>query len=247
MWKDAAGRGSALPGPDEINNAFFAWQITHELEQQSQEGHERWPELYRDSEDFAQLKSVAKMACLEHLRLVYDMELHMDFMLQLELSMWVSVSVPADDNDSDSIPSLAFHDHPLALLSGVFYAQAGGSRATDRTPISFADPRGTAPFRYVKAPERMRRGGRRSRRKDGLDDQTLDEAEARMKKGVPEPTAPFHRLAYAWASEGLMLVFPPWLVHGVPPHRGSEARVAFAFNLHTLPGTTLSSWAKATL
>lgn len=63
---------------------------------------------------------------------------------------------------------LAFHDHPLALLSGVFYADAGGDGAkstSKSTPTVFADPRGTTPFRYSSGV-----GGRL------------------------EPTAPFHRL-----------------------------------------------------
>lgn len=117
---------------------------------------------------------------------------------------------------------LAFHDHPLALLSGVFYAEAGGELVADRTPTVFADPRGTTPFRYT----RMR----------------SDEGEATL-----EPTAPFHRLAYAHPRNGLSLVFPSWLVHGVAPHRGPRDRVVFAYNLHTVPGTTLASWAKTTL
>ena len=44
---------------------------------------------------------------------------------------------------------LAFHDHPLSLLSGVFYADAGGDAFEDRTPTVFADPRGTVAFRYA--------------------------------------------------------------------------------------------------
>ena len=60
---------------------------------------------------------------------------------------------------------LAFHDHPLSLLSGVFYADAGGDLPRDRTPTVFADPRGTVAFRYAAA------------------------ATGRL-----EPVAPFHRL-----------------------------------------------------
>ena len=53
--------------------------------------------------------------------------------------------------------------------------------------------------------------------------------------------------AYSHAKTGLSLVFPSWLVHGVAPHHGGRDRVVFAYNLHTVPGTTLSSWAKTTL
>lgn len=127
---------------------------------------------------------------------------------------------------------LAFHDHPMALVSGVFYADAGGDHVADQTPTVFADPRGTTPFRYA--------------------------GQTRL-----EPTAPFHRLAlwrnlvllslrlsseaYSHAKTGMSLVFPSWLVHGVATHAGPRERVAFAYNLHTLPGSTLASWLKTTL
>ena len=45
----------------------------------------------------------------------------------------------------EELPGLAFHDHPLALVSGVFYADAGGDAVSERTPTVFADPRGTRP------------------------------------------------------------------------------------------------------
>jgi len=260
--------------PDEVNNAFFAWQLTHESEQ-DEKGQGIWPELYRDSEDFVELKNIAKLACLEYLQQVYDAPLSALDLAQLELSIWASVTrasseVPAEPPGS---MGLAFHDHPLALLSGVFYAQAGGRNVAERTPTVFADPRGTTAFRYTNSRRQQppapaeedapgsprprqgrpgtgragaagpsargsrarRRGSRRGASRDSLTEDTL------------EPTAPFHRLAYAHAYEGLALVFPSWLVHGVPPHGGNETRVTFAFNLHTLQGTTLSSWAKTTL
>lgn len=66
---------------------------------------------------------------------------------------------------------MAFHDHPLSLVSGVFYADAGGDHLAERTPTVFADPRGVHAFRYAS-------GG----------------AKAPM-----EPMAPFHRLdAWKW-------------------------------------------------
>mmetsp|Transcript_111052 Transcript_111052/g.313207 ORF Transcript_111052/g.313207 Transcript_111052/m.313207 type:complete len:991 (+) Transcript_111052:132-3104(+) len=215
---------------DEVNNAFFAWQLTHESEQEER-GAEVWPELYQNSREFVMLKHLAKMACLEYLQQVYDASLSSLDLAQLELSMWASVTPPGEDAPnsratSASAMGLAFHDHPLALLSGVFYAQAGGRGAEERTPTAFADPRGTAAFRYTRGSKRQQRA---------------------IPEDPLEPTAPFHRLAYAHASDGLALVFPSWLVHGVPPHMGSSARVTFAFNLHTLQGTTLSSWAKTAL
>jgi len=215
---------------DEVNNAFFNWQLTHESEQQDLQGQQQWPELYRDSKEFTELKNLVKLACLEYLQQIYAASLSALDLAQLELSIWASVTpsrqpdVPEEDSTGGRL-GLAFHDHPLALLSGVFYVQAGGKSVAERTPTVFADPRGTTPFRYTRS---SRVGGQ-------------------SEEATLEPTAPFHRLAYAHASDGLAIVFPSWLVHGVPPHHGSEDRVVFAFNLHTLQGTTLSSWAKTTL
>merc|ERR1712232_123869 len=184
---------------------------------------------YRDSREFAELKHNAKRMCLEYLRQVYDATLTAKDLAQLELSIWASVTPPADETAGDrgaGAMGLAFHDHPLALLSGVFYARAGGMGVAERTPTVFADPRGTQAFRYTR---------RQSKRQRTASEDPL------------EPTAPFHRLAYAHAAEGMAIVFPSWLVHGVPPHRGRSARVTFAFNLHTIQGTTLSSWAKTAI
>jgi len=227
----------------EVNNAFFGWQLTHEQEQ-AQRGHEKWPELYRDSSDFKELKDLAKLACLEYLQEMYDTDLTPLDLAQLELSIWASVTMPRQKTGQQQsgqkmtspTMGLAYHDHPLALLSGVFYADAGGEEVSARTPTVFADPRGTTPFRYTRPT--------RSDNQEGPPDSS-------QQSSVPEerlePTAPFHRLAYAHASNGLAMIFPSWLVHGVAPHDGSKARVTFAFNLHTLHGTTLSSWAKTTL
>lgn len=46
--------------PDEVNNAFFNWQLTHDEEQKSVEGQQVWPELYQDS-TFHELKGFAKL------------------------------------------------------------------------------------------------------------------------------------------------------------------------------------------
>lgn len=235
------GTSAAEADRPKVNNAFFAWQLTHESEQEDQRGQRHWPELYRDSEDFKRLRRVAKLACLEYLQQVYDAQLSIVDLAQLELSIWASVTTTSDDaKDGDSVNTmgLALHDHPLALLSGVFYAQAGGSSVAERTPTVFADPRGLPAFRYTRQPAWRGREG--SDPMDAGDDFVDDE-------GSLEPTAPFHRMAYAHAAEGHALVFPAWLVHGVPPHGGSSTRVTFAFNLHTLHGTTFSAWAKTTL
>mmetsp|Transcript_10343 Transcript_10343/g.32171 ORF Transcript_10343/g.32171 Transcript_10343/m.32171 type:complete len:866 (+) Transcript_10343:102-2699(+) len=268
---DAPGRGSSRQmRPHEVNNAFFGWQLTHESEQEDERGQQQWPELYRDSEDFVELKHIAKLACLEYLQQVYDAPLSAQDLAQLELSIWASVTPQPSAAQSDSPGDgmgLAFHDHPLALLSGVFYAQAGGRRIDERTPTVFADPRGTRAFRYTRRQQQpgpsVAEDGVHSPHEPpgdtgataGIQQEPVHGESSRARRArdggdvedTVEPTAPFHRLAYAHAYDGLALVFPSWLVHGVPPHSGSATRVTFAFNLHTLHGTTLSSWAKTTL
>lgn len=218
----------------EVNNAFFAWQLTHEVEQ-GERGAEVWPELYNESKVFRELKHILKLTCLEYLHQVYDAAITELDLAQLELSIWASVTPPLQGPGEGGRMGLDFHDHPMALLSGVFYAQAGGQTPTERTPTVFADPRGTASFRYTGV--RNQRGG----------DTAAGAGPRWHASDTLEPVAPFHRLAYAHAADGMALVFPSWLVHGVPPHAGREPRVVFAFNLHTLQGTTLSSWAKTSL
>ncbi|CAJ1359660.1 unnamed protein product [Effrenium voratum] len=135
-------RGFADHGPTEVNNAFFNWQLTHEAEQDADRA--MWPELYRDP-DFQELKWLLKLACLEYLQQIFATSLTSVELNQMELSVWASVTKP----HTQELPGLAFHDHPLALVSGVFYADAGGDAVSERTPTVFADPRGTRPFRYT--------------------------------------------------------------------------------------------------
>jgi len=223
---------------DAVNNAFFAWQLTHESEQSSEQGFLQWPELYHQSKDFSELKRLLKLTCMEYLQYIYDAPISSADMSQLELSIWASVYPPSGSPGGEwpeGAMALPFHDHPLALLSGVFYVQAGGETVAERTPTIFADPRGTPAFRYTGRPVAQQAAG------TGPNTRPSDESD------VLEPTAPFHRLAYSHAQDGYVITFPSWLVHGVPPHSGSRSRVVLSYNLHTLHGTTLSSWAKVAL
>merc|ERR1740121_1345715 len=79
---------------DEVNNAFFAWQLHQEAEQEDEQGLLQWPELYRDSEDFAELKQLAKLACLDSPPIGVGASLSPLDLAQLRLSMWASVIQP---------------------------------------------------------------------------------------------------------------------------------------------------------
>lgn len=82
-----------------MNNAFFAWQLTHDVEQ-NERGHQVWPELYH-IEEFTELKQLAKFACLEYLQQVYDVSLSVNDLAQLELSIWASVTNPSTDSSAN--------------------------------------------------------------------------------------------------------------------------------------------------
>ena len=149
-----------------------------------------WP-----SRDFQELKRLS----LEHIQQIHSATLPEADLAQLELSIWASVISLNERTTTKTSMGLAFHDHPLALLSGVFYADAGRDVVSDGTPTVFADPRGTTPFRYT----RMR----------------SEEGEVTL-----EPTAPFHRLAYAHPRSGLSLVFLSWSTRCSAQHLQAERR-----------------------
>ena len=83
-----------------------------------------WPQLYRDSRDFQEKKRLVKLSPLEHLQQIHSATLSEADLAQLDLSIWASVTPPNEETTMKTSMGLAFHDHPLALLSGVFYASA---------------------------------------------------------------------------------------------------------------------------
>jgi uncharacterized protein (TIGR02466 family) len=119
------------------------------------------------------------------------------------------------------------HVHSDAAVTGTYYVR----RPEAAAPICFEDPRGRSPLDLVAALEhRLRYGG--------------DAADG----GGAVP--PFHRGVCIAPAAGECVVFPPWLVHSVPPGPESGAcgeqtgsvlgelaasdellRVSFSFNL----------------
>ena len=63
-----------------------------------------------------------------------------------------------------------------------------------------------------------------------------------------EPKAPFHKPFMVFAKPGDLVLFPSWLLHKVPPHKGKDHRVVFPFNFHlgtTKPGQIVwDGWAR---
>ena len=100
------------------------------------------------------------------------------------------------------------HVHSDACATGTFYAAAPSGSA----PLLLEDPRGRSPFDVIVGIEsRLRYGSAGS---------------------GGEATPPFDQPVHVEPRVGELIVFPPWLVHGVPPTTPEgTVRVSFSFNL----------------
>ena len=124
-YQQFRGKGFAKNSrQDDVNNAFFNWQLTHDAEQE-EDGPDVWPELYRDSRDFQELKRLVKLSSPN---------------ASLSSQSGLSVTPPNQKATTKTSMCLAFHDHPLALLSGAFYADAGGRLGCGPHPDGFCRP-----------------------------------------------------------------------------------------------------------
>ena len=111
------------------------------------------------------------------------------------------------------------HVHSDASVTGTYYAR----RPAGAAPLSLEDPRGRSPFDLVAGLEHRLRYG------DG--------------DGSGGAVPPFDRAVSVAAAPGVCVVFPPWIVHSVPPAPDDGAgaaesaldderlRVSFSFNL----------------
>ena len=102
------------------------------------------------------------------------------------------------------------HVHSDACVTGTYYAR----RPEGAAPLTFEDPRGMSPHDVVAGLESRLRYG--------------DAAGAAAAAAVP----PFDRGHSIEPAVGDCVLFPPWLVHSVPPTTPDECmRVSFSFNL----------------
>ena len=99
------------------------------------------------------------------------------------------------------------HTHPGCFWSGTFYVDDGGVHDDPALGGAFAfyDPRGVAPL-LAPAGKAGRAGGARV---PGLES---DPPEVRPRNGM-------------------MVLFPSWMPHGVQAYRGAGTRISIAFNL----------------
>jgi len=119
--------------PNDLNDGFFSWQQTQDSALDDPRQQARWPELYRDSEDFRLLRKVQKNALrnfARHLGLVPPGNRDGD------MTLWAAV-YPGDGGRH------GYHSHQSSLASCVLYCRTPGSRAG---PITFLDPRGATPM-----------------------------------------------------------------------------------------------------
>jgi len=140
---------------ENVNNAFFGWQqrrsdfVDLDVLPEIDDSHKpkeleksSWPELDA-SVEVQELRKEIKSVCAEYMLEFLPEEYHQNLYSNVEVVDWISVLVPG--------AQLAFHDHPLATVSGTYYVQI-----PEKTPILFADPRGHAPYRYPMDMKRTR-------------------------------------------------------------------------------------------
>jgi hypothetical protein len=113
---------------EEVNNAFFAWQPSEDVDSAV------WPELY-ESYQFREFRRLILDAGKTYLRSRGDKRAE-----ALEVAIWASVYL-------DAGAGIDYHDHPLSILAGGFYASV-----PEGSPIAYADPRGVR-FDYVEQSE----------------------------------------------------------------------------------------------
>jgi uncharacterized protein (TIGR02466 family) len=98
------------------------------------------------------------------------------------------------------------HVHSDSCCTGTYYARC----PPGSSPLVLDDPRGKTPFDImVRIEKNLTTGG------------------GDVDSGYP----PFHQQVVVPAVEGQLVMFPPFLVHQVPPCDSAEWRVSFSFNL----------------
>jgi len=96
------------------------------------------------------------------------------------------------------------HTHPGCYWSGTYYVDDGGVGADPRLGGEFEmqDPRGVGPAMYAPSLAYALPG--------------------MLSIGASETIPP---------KAGMLILFPPWLPHGVLPYHGNRTRISVAFNL----------------
>ncbi|CAE7941345.1 unnamed protein product [Symbiodinium necroappetens] len=128
--------------PNDLNDKFFSFQATH-ADRLSRSDEKKWPEMYRDSEDFKILTRVMKGALLGFLNKTGITLPQGD--QGYGLVLWAAV-YPGNGGRH------GYHVHQGSASSCVLYARVAGAS----TPISFIDPRGAPPVNDYEQYEKER-------------------------------------------------------------------------------------------
>jgi len=129
--------------PNDLNDKFFGFQSTQADRLQSADV-KKWPEMYRDSEDFKILTRVMKGA-LEGFLDRTGASLPKSEAEDYGLVLWAAV-YPGNGGRH------GYHVHQGSASSCVLYARVAGAS----TPISFIDPRGAPPVEDYEQYEKER-------------------------------------------------------------------------------------------
>ena len=105
------------------------------------------------------------------------------------------------------------HVHSDSVVTGTYYAR----RPHEAAPLVFEDPRGRSPFDLVAGLEHRLRYG----------------ADGASHAGA-EALPPFDRTVALEPRPGECVLFPPWLVHSVPPRGPEHAPLDEAVELTTV-------------
>jgi uncharacterized protein (TIGR02466 family) len=118
------------------------------------------------------------------------------FAVTWRANLWANINRKGEGN--------AFHSHPGAFWSGVYYVDDGGIDADPSLggELEFMDPRGPLPL--MLAPHLGYVG-------------SSDLSNTSIQALRPKP--------------GRLVMFPAWLMHQVRPYHGTAERISVAFNL----------------
>lgn len=120
--------------PNDLNDKFFGFQVTDERTLLSNSKElDRWPEMYRQSNDFKLLLQLMKGALIQFLN-VTGVEARPSDSDEYGTVLWAAV-YPGNGGRH------GYHVHQGSISSCVIYLQTAGAT----TPIIFVDPRGAPP------------------------------------------------------------------------------------------------------
>jgi len=128
----AFGRKNPKLEPNDLNDEFFSSQVDQFDELKKPKNQKKWPEMYRDSNDFKLLMKLMDGILRSFLRQTHTAPEPSDE--DAFVTLWAAV-YPGNGGRH------GYHVHQNSIVSCVIYLQTAGAT----TPIIFVDPRGAPP------------------------------------------------------------------------------------------------------